>query len=48
MATKCTVGNLVLQRRVSRAVNVINGRISDDILPKMKILNKVIPILMHK
>ena len=36
-----TVGNLVLRRRV------ISERISDDIPPQMKILNMVIPILMH-
>ena len=38
-----TVENLVLRRRV----NVISERISDDIPPKMKILNMVIPILIH-
>ena len=42
-----TVGNLVLRRRVSGAVNVISERIFDDLPPKMKILNMVIPILMH-
>ena len=42
-----TVGNLVLRRRVSGAINVISERISDDISPQMKILNMVIPILMH-
>ena len=28
-------------------LNVISERISDDIPPQMKILNMVIPILMH-
>ena len=31
-----TVGNLVLRRRASGAVNVISERISDDVPPKMK------------
>ena len=38
-----TVGNLVLRRRVSGAVK----RDFRDIPPQMKILNMVIPILMH-
>ena len=42
------VGNFVLRRCVRRAVkNVISERISDKIPPQMKILNMVIPILMH-
>ena len=42
-----TVGNLVLRRRVSGAVNVISERISEDRPPQMKNLNMVISILMH-
>ena len=42
-----TVGNLVLQGRVSGAVKRDLRIISDDIPPEMKILNMVIPILMH-
>ena len=42
-----TVGNLVLRRCASGAVNMISERKSDDIPPQMKILNMVIPILMH-
>ena len=42
-----TVENLVLRQRVSGAVNVISERLYDDIPPQMKILNMVIPILMH-
>ena len=42
-----TVGNLVLQRRVSGAVKRDFRTISDDIPPQMKILKMVIPILMH-
>ena len=41
------VGNLVLRRRVSGAVKRDFERISDEIPPQMKILNMVIPILMH-
>ena len=37
-----TVGNLVLRRH-----SVISDRISDDIPSQMKILNMVIPILLH-
>ena len=42
-----TVRNLVLRRCLSRAVKRDFRRISDDIPPQMKILNMVIPILMH-
>ena len=42
-----TVGNFVLRRRARRAVKRDSDRISDDIPPEMKILNMVIPILMH-
>ena len=42
-----TVGNLVLRRRVSRALNLISKRISDDIPPQMKVLNMIISILMQ-
>ena len=42
-----TVGNLVLRRRVSGAVKRDLERISIDIPPQTKILNMVIPILMH-
>ena len=42
-----TVGNLVLRRRISGAVKRDFRRISDDIHPQMKILNMVIPNLMH-
>ena len=42
-----TVGNLVLQRHANGAVNVISELISDDVPLQMKILNMVIPILMH-
>ena len=38
-----TVGNFVLWRPASGAVNGIFKRISDDIPPQMKILNMVIP-----
>ena len=41
------VGNLVLRRRASGAVNVISESISDDIPPQIKIFNMVIHILMH-
>ena len=42
------VGNLVLRRRPSGAVKLDFGTtISDNIIPEMKILNMVIPILMH-
>ena len=42
------VGNLVLRRCGSGAVkNLISDHITDDIPPRMKILNMVIPILMH-
>ena len=37
------MGNLVL----AETKNLISERISDDIPPPMKILNMVIPILMH-
>ena len=40
-----TVGNFVLRRRVSGAVKHDTERISDDIPPRMTILN--IPILMY-
>ena len=42
-----TVRILVLQRGASGAINWISEHISDDIPPQMKILNMVIPILMH-
>ena len=42
-----TIGNFVLRRRISGAVNVISDRIYDDILPQIKILNMVIPILIY-
>ena len=42
-----TIGNFVLWRRASGAENVFSERISDDIPPQMRILNMVIPILMH-
>ena len=40
------VGNLVLRRRVSGAVNVISERKSGYTFPN-EILNMIIPILMH-
>ena len=43
-----TVGNLVLGEVYAETLNVIFESISDDIPPQMKILNTVIPILMHK
>ena len=36
---------MVMRKRSPK--NVISERISDDIPPQMKILNMVIPILMH-
>ena len=42
-----TVGNLVLRRRASGAVKRDFRRIFNNIPPQMKILNMVIPILMH-
>ena len=41
------VGKLVLRRRASRALKCDFRTISDDIPPQRKILNMVIPILMH-
>ena len=37
----------ILRQRVSGAVNVISGHLSDDIPPHMKMLNMVTTILMH-
>ena len=42
-----TVGNSVLQRRVSGAIKSKSEHKPDDIPPQIKILNMVIPILMH-
>ena len=42
-----TVENLVLRQRVSVAVNMISKHTSNDMHPQMKLLNMVIPILIH-
>ena len=42
-----TFGNHVLWLRLRMDENVISERISKDLPPQMKILNMVIPILMH-
>ena len=42
-----TVGNLVLQQPAIGAIDMIFNCISNDVPPKMKNLNMVIPILMH-
>ena len=42
-----TVGNLVFTAMRKRAVKCDSERISDNIPTQMKILNMVIPILIH-
>ena len=41
------LGDISSVLRSAEPLNIISDHMTDDITPKMKILNMVIPILMH-